>query len=225
MGVPGSGVATTEFPKRRGRGRPPRTEQERARQRARLIDAAMDAIRIHGPDVSLADMAASAGMSKPILYREFGDKQGIAEAIAVVLGDRLEKQVIDSLAAAGQFDLAGVVTAMVGSLVDLVDGEPQLYGFLVRTVRSSDRGFLDNALVRVIHQRASLIVGFSAGSVDEDELRLLTDAVFGLMFGAVESWQANQSLSKAQVVQRLTSVITAGLNTLAAEMRGPGSSD
>jgi AcrR family transcriptional regulator len=52
----------------RGPGRPPRTAEERAAQRTRLVDAAMAAIRTHGPDVSVDEIAAAAGVSKPVLY-------------------------------------------------------------------------------------------------------------------------------------------------------------
>ena len=55
----------------------------------------MGAIRVHGPDVSVDDMAAAAGVSKPVLYGEFGDKVGIGEAIAVELGERGERVVIE----------------------------------------------------------------------------------------------------------------------------------
>jgi AcrR family transcriptional regulator len=75
------------------RGRPPRSEVERAAQRTRLIEAAMDAVRAGGGDISVADIADSAEVSKPVLYAEFGDKNGIADAISVVLADIVEQRI------------------------------------------------------------------------------------------------------------------------------------
>ena len=46
----------------------------------------MEALRTHGRDASLVEMASVAGVSKPVLYDEFGDKQGVADAIADVVG-------------------------------------------------------------------------------------------------------------------------------------------
>lgn len=196
---------------RRARGRPPRSAQERARHRARLLDAAMEAIRRHGPDASLADMAEAAGMSKPILYREFDDKQGVADAIAVELASRLEKQVIDDLVGRGRLDIAGAVTAMVDAVAGLIEAEPELYAFLARSIRGTNRGFLDNPLVESLHERAALLLGSMTSGIDAAELRLLTDAVFGLLFGAVESWQSNKQLTRERVVELLSAVITAGV--------------
>jgi AcrR family transcriptional regulator len=182
-----------------------------------LIDAAMEAIRTRGPDVSLDEMAAVAGVSKPSFYRDLGDKQGVADAIAVEIGDRLQKQVVDELLGGRQVDVAGLVTAFIEAIVDLIDTEPELYAFLVRSIRASDRGFLDNALVGAVHERTAMLVGFVAPKLDPAELHLLTDAVFGLVFGAVESWQANRTVTKERLVDRLSVVITAGLARIAEE--------
>ena len=51
-------------------------------RRAELADAAIRAIRAIGADASMADIAAEAGISKPVLYHHFGDKAGLAAAIA-----------------------------------------------------------------------------------------------------------------------------------------------
>ncbi|MGH3547151.1 MAG: TetR/AcrR family transcriptional regulator [Pseudonocardiaceae bacterium] len=49
----------------------------REQRRAALVQAAMRAIRQHGPDVAMDDIATEAGVSKPILYRHFLDKGGL----------------------------------------------------------------------------------------------------------------------------------------------------
>ena len=60
-------------------------------QRTRLLDACIAAIRRVGPDASVDEMAAEAGVCKPVLYAEFGDKYGIADAIAVEIVERSER--------------------------------------------------------------------------------------------------------------------------------------
>jgi AcrR family transcriptional regulator len=207
-------VGDSATPTRR-RGRPPRTEAQRAAQRRRLIDAAMDAIRSGGPDVSIDDLAAAAGVSKPVLYDEFGGKLGVADAIAVVLAEQVERDVLDELTRARTFDIEVAMGAIVGALVTLIDDEPQLYQFLVRSIRTSDRGFLDNALVRVIHERAALVMGLLGPSLHPDHLAVLTDGVFGFLFAAVESWQATRRLEKEELVRVLTGVIGGGFQALA----------
>ena len=199
------------------RGRPPRTQQQRAEQRARLIDGAMEAIRRFGPDASLVEIASVAGVSKPVLYSEFGDKQGVADAIAVTLAERLEAQMLDQLAYADAVDLGAVVTAVIGALIELIDGGPEVYGFLVRSLRNTDRGLLDNALVRVLHERSLFFAGLVTPNVNPEELKVVTDAGFGMVLGAVESWSVTKSLPKEALVARLSSAILAGLRDLVAD--------
>jgi AcrR family transcriptional regulator len=174
----------------------------------------MDAVRTHGADLSIDELAAAAGVSKPVLYDEFGGKLGIADAIAVVLAEEVERQVLATLAGAGAFDIAVAVRGVVDGLVTLIDGEPELYAFLVRSIRSSDRGFLDNALVRVVHERASLLVGMIAPGVAPEKVEVLTDGVFGFLFGAVESWQATRRLDREALVTTLAVVIEEGFRAL-----------
>ncbi|MBK6967546.1 MAG: TetR/AcrR family transcriptional regulator [Candidatus Microthrix sp.] len=96
------------------RGRPPRSEVERAAQRTRLIEAAMGAVRAGGGDISVADIADSAEVSKPVLYAEFGDKNGIADAISVVLADIVEQRIPQTTGSPSDQE---IVTAYIDGLV------------------------------------------------------------------------------------------------------------
>ena len=50
-------------------------------QREALLQAAQRAIHRAGPHVSMDEIAAEAGITKPILYRHFGDRRGLACAL------------------------------------------------------------------------------------------------------------------------------------------------
>lgn len=209
-------------PERR-RGRPPRTEEQRAEQRRRLIEAAMDAIRNGGPDLSIDELAAAAGVSKPVLYDEFGGKLGIADAIAVVLAEDVEREVLSSLLGGDGFDVDVAIRAVVDALVTLITNEPHLYSFIVRSIRTTDRGFLDNALVRVVHERTSVLVGLVAPGVPESHVNVLTDGVFGFLFAAVESWEPTRQPAQEELVATLALVIGEGIKAVAAQATPPSS--
>lgn len=194
----------------RKRGRPRRTPAQRAEQRERLITASMEAVRTRGANVSVDELARVAGVSKPVLYSEFGDKRGVADAIAVSLAHQLEARVAADLAG-GPIDIPAVVRATVEALVELIDTEPELYEFIVRSIRSSDRGFLDNGLVRVIQQRFEVLVGLLLPGLDRVRVRVLTDGLFGFGFAAVESWTSHRELSRDELVVALSAVIQAGI--------------
>jgi AcrR family transcriptional regulator len=197
------------------RGRPPRTPEQRAEQRARLVGAAMEAVRRHGPDVSIDRVAAEAEASKPVLYAEFGDKLGIADAVATVLADRVEADVLTQLTARADADLDHAVRALVDALMRVIDAEPTLYRFLVRSIRTSDRGLLDNALARTIRYRAALLVDVFAPGIDPGEVQVLIDGAFGFVLASLESWEDHAELGRGRLAELLTAAISEGLRAAA----------
>src|SRR3954452_21557267 len=64
-----------------GDGRSTRWDDHREARRAELVAAARAAIDPHGPGASIAEIATSAGVSKPVLYRYFADKDDLYRAV------------------------------------------------------------------------------------------------------------------------------------------------
>ena len=178
----------------------------------------MQGIRDVGADISIDDLARSAGVSKPVLYDEFGGKLGIADAIALVLAEDLEFSVLDEIATAGVFDVDSTIGAVIDSLVGIIVREPELYAFIVRSIRVNDRGFLDNALVRVVRDRATMIVGHVAPDAPADRVAVLTDGLFGFVFAAVESWQETRQPDRAEVVRAISTIIRRGVQAVAEDL-------
>lgn len=176
----------------------------------------MDAVRRYGPEVSIDQIADVAEVSKPVFYSEFGDKTGLVDAMAVVLAGRVEQEVIDRVTADRQADAEHIIGAIISSLINLIDDEPSLYAYIVRSLRMRDRGLLDNALVRVIHDRSAMIMGELADQLGAAQLEVLTDGVFGFVFGVVESWVATRRPAKEELIETVTAAIRAGLAAAAA---------
>jgi AcrR family transcriptional regulator len=196
------------------RGRPSRTEAERTLQRQRLLDEAMAAIRLHGPATSVDHIAAHAGVSKPVIYAEFGDKAGVAEAIALERAEQTERALIAELAASHSLDTAIAVRTSVNALISLVIDEPEMYGFIVRSMRTGDHGILDNALVRTLHARVGILTSLVAPNADRELLSVLTHGMFGFIFATVESWQATQTISQDQLVDTIVSLVQRGFSAI-----------
>ena len=57
-------------------------EDRRAARRDQLLDDAMAAIREIGPGATMEQLARRGGVTKPILYRHFGDRDGLITVIA-----------------------------------------------------------------------------------------------------------------------------------------------
>ena len=73
-------------------------DDRRAERRTQLLDAAVDAIRTMGPSVTMEQLAKAGGVTKPILYRHFGDRDGLIGAIAERFSNDLLTSVTTPLA-------------------------------------------------------------------------------------------------------------------------------
>jgi AcrR family transcriptional regulator len=70
-----------------------RWDEHREARRTELVGAAVAAIDEYGPGTTIAEIAASASVSKPVLYRYFADKDDLYRAV----GAWAAQQVIDRL--------------------------------------------------------------------------------------------------------------------------------
>jgi len=174
----------------------------------------MAAIRRAGPDVSVDEMAAEAEVSKPVLYATFGDKYGIGEAIAVELTERSERRILESLSATGTLEVKPALTVAVDGFIDLITNEPEVYRFIARSIRSHDRGLLDNSLVRALQARFELVAGMLAPDADPDLVRVIAHGTFGFMLAAVESWVASPAPPREELVENLVAVLANGFHAV-----------
>ena len=115
-----------------GTGRAPAgVRAQRAEQRrAELLDAAIRVIRREGDQVAMEGIAAEAGISRPILYRHFGDATGLYAAVARRYVDELTARLRrgPSEAASGR----ALLHRQVVTFLAFVAEEPNLYRFLAR---------------------------------------------------------------------------------------------
>jgi AcrR family transcriptional regulator len=194
-------------------GRPPGPARDKAVRRAELLDAATAAIREIGAEATMAELAAAAGITKPILYSHFGDKAGLGSALA----ERVVVQLNESL-------LAGLTSgasarermrATVGAFVDFVQREPELYAFLVRGAVSPDAGFGDAGLISEIGNQITVVLSTAlrAAGGDSGPAELWSYAIIGAVFVSAEWWQARPVVSRDQLVDDLCSLLWDGLGS------------
>jgi AcrR family transcriptional regulator len=104
------------------RGRPPLVDRQR------LLDAAERAIRRHGPAVSLEQIAAKAGVTKPVLFAHVGDRRALVHALADRLLTRIETAVAHALApsAGGRDSLERLIRAEL----ETIAADSHIYAFV-----------------------------------------------------------------------------------------------
>lgn len=176
-------------------------------RRAELADAAIRAIRSIGADASMADIAAEAGISKPVLYHHFGDKAGLAAAIAdrflVDLGHSLD----------GIFTNADDPRAAVAEVfVVFAEREPALHRFLVEGSQGTGRGAGELPVLPALAAQvaAFLVTGFGVqGSAAQLELRSI--ALMGTVFEGVGWWLDHRTLTRDELIATLADLVGNGV--------------
>ncbi|HEY3895627.1 MAG TPA: TetR/AcrR family transcriptional regulator [Pseudonocardiaceae bacterium] len=149
----------------------------RAQRRAALVQAAIRAIRRHGPDVAMEDIAAEAGVSKPILYRHFVDKGDLYMAVSETATQQLRSALLGHLNADLNLDARTLLRLVIETYLKFIEQDPALYRFVVR------RSFPDRPLPQdPVTTNAALVAGTLA-TIFSDRLRSM-----GLDPGGARTW-------------------------------------
>lgn len=187
---------------------------ERAQRRLELLDAADRVISVAGPQASMRAIAAAAGVTKPILYRYFGDKGGLYQALA----DRYLGPLIGGVRQA----LAGTtlpqerVRATVDAYLRFIEAQPQVYRFLVH------RAFFEQPEAHTAVSAAIYRLGSEVGATLRDVLGLegppaiaaeaLGHGIVGMVHVTGDWWLENRSLTREELVDHLTTMLSGGLD-------------
>jgi AcrR family transcriptional regulator len=201
----------TTPPVRRGRPRGPRRSREERREE--LLDAAERAIRRIGPQASMEELAAEAGITKPILYSHFGDRAGLADALGTRTADMLILALGESLKKAAESgNPKDMVTSAFEAFCSFIESEPSIYRFLVRTSLDEPNP-VSARLVTQIASRisAQLGHGMRLAGVDSGPAEPWGFAIVGMGFVAAEWWLERRTMSKTDLTEYLSRLVWGGL--------------
>ncbi|ROR72548.1 TetR/AcrR family transcriptional regulator [Bogoriella caseilytica] len=180
-------------------GRTARWTAHRASRHAELVRAARHAIHEQGPEASMAEIAAHAGISKPVLYRYFHDKNGLRDAV----GRAVLRRMHDGLeqAATSASGPRERIAGMVEVYLEMANASPNVYAFVVR---DSELGSFVGEVVDLVIDAVRPALPDEDSSLDE-RLRPWAAGVVGLVRGAVEEWLNHPgALQREDVAGQLT---------------------
>ncbi|GAA2255742.1 TetR family transcriptional regulator [Streptomyces amakusaensis] len=201
-------------------------------RRRELLEAADRVVLRDGPHASMNAIAAEAGITKPILYRHFGDKGGLYRALA----ERHTDALLDSLREAldAPADRRRRVEATLDAYLAAIEARPQVYRFLMHPAEdspqpgSAEAGFdagrhsapllrrLGEELAKVIHDRVEPAPG------GERLARVWGHGIVGMMHAAGDWWLAERPCSRAELVHSLADMLWGRLATAPDRAGGPG---
>ena len=184
----------------------------RAERRAGLLEAADRAVRRDGPLVSMSAIAAEAGVTKPILYKHFGDKGGLYRAIAESYVRTLMDRLRATLATSGS--PRGRITATIEAYLEFVESEPQMYRFLMHRAVGEHPEAQETVarFVRDVAREVTVIL--------RDELRRFgadtggaeawAHGIVGMVQLAGDWWLENRTMSRRRLVAYLDDLLWLG---------------
>jgi AcrR family transcriptional regulator len=195
-------------------GRNTRWDQHRADRRAELVEAAVAAIDEHGPAASIAQIAESAGVSKPVLYRYFEDKDDLYRAV----GWWGANEVIAGLLPVLASDRPVRERVELGSAayLALISRHPNVFFLLVDHPSSEDPLADGKELVAATLARA-LGDGLRELGVDSGGAEPWAYGLVGLGLSTGEWWLRRKTMSRAAVSRHLSQFAWHALEGIARE--------
>lgn len=119
-------------------GRSTRWDEHREARRAELVAAAVVAIDSFGPTASISEIAASAGVSKPVLYRYFTDKDDLYRAVGRWGAEQVVELLVPVLLDSDSLGMRDRVYAGCDAYLEFLDEHPQVFLLLVEHRTSDD---------------------------------------------------------------------------------------
>jgi len=168
-----------------------RWREHRKKVRAEIVDAAFRAIDLHGPEVSVREIAEEAGTAKPKVYRHFADKADLFQAIGERLRDMLWGQIypVINLTTDSAQD---VITKSIEQYVYLVDEHPNVVRFVLAG-RFPEQA---EATMRAVNQGREITLAMAElfnnelreMELDRGAMELAAHATFGTAASATDWW-------------------------------------
>ncbi|MEV8350611.1 TetR family transcriptional regulator [Streptomyces niveus] len=211
------------------------TDQHRSahQRRRQLLEAADRVVLRDGPKASMNAIAAEAGITKPILYRHFGDKGGLYRALAKRHTDALLGALKAALDAPA--DRRARVEATLDTYLAAIEARPQVYRFLMHPADNTateaqlpEQGFdvgrhsapllrrLGEELAVVIEERVDL------GPDSAQLARVWGHGIVGMMHAAGDWWLGERPCSRAQLVSSLADLLWGRLALVDDRAGSPG---
>src|SRR3954447_8826620 len=190
-------------------------------KREQLLDAADRVVQREGSAATMNLIAAEAGITKPILYRHFGDKVGLYRALADRHIDQLLGRLRAALATRG--GLQARTRATVDAYLAAVEEQPQVYRFLVEraAVEEPDvRGQVQGFVRRFGDELAAGIASEpQMQGLDRTRAVVWAHAIAGMVQATGDWWLDQPNVPRQVVVDQLSALLWRGVVGVGDELR------
>jgi AcrR family transcriptional regulator len=189
-------------------GRTARWTEHRASRREELITAAVLAVREHGIDVGMDQIAQAAHTSKPVIYRYFADKNELHRA----MGERIIGTIVAALdRVRDEPDPRALVRASIDAYLGLLGEHPELFRFVTHNRVLNEAGPAEfSAPVAALLTRA-LGARLRSLGLDPAAAEPWGEAIVGFIRAASLWWIDHpEAMTRAQLTDYLTALLWGG---------------
>ena len=192
-----------------------RWDEHRRARREELTAATIVAIRAHGADVGMSQVASQARTSKTVVYRHFADKTdlylAVCDWVAAVLVAQIQRAMRDT-AEPRETLLAGI-SAYLG----LIEADPEVYRYVMRPPKLDRPPGEDPVtdLCTVIGDHVAEVISTELHRQNRDTAPAVTwgHAVVGMARAAGDQWLAQRpELDREILAAQLADLAWAGLS-------------
>ncbi|BAJ31227.1 MULTISPECIES: TetR family transcriptional regulator [Kitasatospora] len=186
-------------------------------RREQLLNAADRVVQREGPSASMNAIAAEAGITKPILYRHFGDRNGLIGALT-------ERHTAGLLAAVRSalnepLERRDRVEHVLDVYLAAIESRPQVYRLLTHPEPGDPTG-AGNALAPALRRIAEEITRAIQQQIDLGrDGPLLSEtwgrSITGMVLAAGDWWLETRPCPRARMVQALADLLWGRLSAAA----------
>jgi AcrR family transcriptional regulator len=205
-------------------GRQGERQRRREERRAEMVQAAIDAVRTHGPGASVAEIAAAASITKPVLYRHFTDRADLQRAV----GQRAVQMLMERMAPAldPTREPVHLIRGAVDSFLAAIEDEPQLWRFVVHhpIERATGAEIVDDTREQIARTLATIIgERLRSAGLDSGGAEAWAHGLVGMVQNAGDWWLERRTMSRESLTDYLTTIIWSGMSGVLAMADAPGS--
>jgi AcrR family transcriptional regulator len=197
----------------------PAVQARRAERRARLLDVADGVIRRDGPSTSINRIAAEAGIAKPVLYRHFGDKGGLYQALA----ERYVRELMATLREAlkSHTEPRERLATTIDTYLRFVEENPEAYRFLMHRA-AAEQPEAQATVADFIRQLAgeiAVVLGdvLRDAGLDSGGAVPWAHGLVGMVELAGDWWLRERGMSRTRLTAYLTDLVWKGFRGISVD--------
>ena len=196
-----------------------RWDDHRRARRLELTAATVAAIRTHGADVGMSQVAAQARTSKTVVYRHFADKSDLYEAVCERVASALVKQLQKAMREAS--DPEGTLHAGIDAYLALIEADPDVYRYVMRPPRLDHPGAGSGSdpvsnLTTLIGDHVGEIISTALRRASRDPAPAVTwgHALVGMVRAAADQWLGGRpDVPRSELARQLAELAWSGLSS------------